>query len=115
MGVDAPTVKRYWAELKLPLMCSVVDNTTLVLSYQPRDARLEFSKFSEKSSVPPGGGGGGGAVTVTEDDPLLPRQVAVTVAVPAPIPAIVPVAPTLAIPELLVDQVTVCPVIVFPF
>src|SRR5688572_22847692 len=78
VGSVAPARNLYWAELLLPAMCSVVDSSTAVLSYQPRDARLASSKFSWNSNVPPaagGGGGGGGAfsspveATATFDSP----------------------------------------------
>jgi hypothetical protein len=48
----------YWSELRLPGVCSVADNRTAVLSYQPRAATLASSNASWKSSVPDGGGGG---------------------------------------------------------
>jgi hypothetical protein len=58
---------------------------------------------------------GTGAVTVMVAVPVLPDDAAVIVAVPAPTPVTTPPALTVATPELLVDQVTVCPAIVFPF
>jgi hypothetical protein len=60
------------------------------------------------------GTGGGDAVTVTLDVPDFPAQVAVIVADPAATPVTTPLALTVATAELLVDQVTVCPVITLP-
>jgi hypothetical protein len=60
------------------------------------------------------GGGGGPAVTVIADVPDTPAVVAVIVAEPAATPLTIPVELTLAAPALLVDHVTVCPVIVLP-
>jgi hypothetical protein len=58
---------------------------------------------------------GGAAVTVIVAAPVLPEDVAVIVAEPAATAVTTPLALTVAIEALLVDQVTVCPVIVFPF
>jgi hypothetical protein len=93
--------------------------TTLVLSYQPRDARLASSKFSWKRSVPPGGGGGGGggggaAFTVTVDVPDLPPVLAVIVADPAATPVTTPADVTVATLGLPLDQVIVWPLITLP-
>ena len=106
VGVIAPWVNRYCAELVLPAMCSVVDSTAPVLSYQPRDPRFAFSKSSWNSNVPPGGGGGGAAVTVMLDVPLFPALVAVMVADPADTPVTTPLELTVAF-ALLLDQVTI--------
>jgi hypothetical protein len=95
-------------------MCSVVLNSTLVLSYQPREAMLASSKFSWKRRFPGGGGGGAGAVTVMDDVPDFPELVAVMVAVPAATPVTRPLEFTAAIPALLVDQVTAWPLMVLP-
>ena len=111
-GIVAPCMNLYWADAVLPAMCSVVESTALVLSYQPREARFASSKFSWKRSVPPpggggGGGGGGGAVTVIADVPDLPEDVAVIVAEPAATPVTTPVEFTVAAAALFVDHVTV--------
>ena len=53
-------------------------------------------------------------MTVIVEEPLLPDDVAVIVAVPAATPVTMPAALTVAVAELLVDQVTVWPVITFP-
>ena len=53
-------------------------------------------------------------MTVTLDVPDFPELVAVMVAVPADIPVTTPVEFTVAVPALLLDQVTVWPLIVFP-
>ena len=58
---------------------------------------------------------GGTAVTVMADVPDLPELVAVIVAEPAATPETTPLVFTVAAAGLLVDQVTVCPVIGFPF
>jgi len=94
-------------------MCSVVFSNTLVLSYQPRDARFVSSKFSWNSSIP-ADGGGGATVTVTLDAPVLPELVAVTVAWPAATAVTMPLVLTVAVAALLVDHVTVCPVMIVP-
>jgi hypothetical protein len=60
------------------------------------------------------GAGGGVAVTVIAAVPDFPAHVAVIVAEPAPAPDTTPLELTVAADALLVDQVTVCPVIVFP-
>jgi hypothetical protein len=60
------------------------------------------------------GGGGGVVVTVMFALPLLPELVAVIVAVPAPVAVTIPSVPTVAAFELLVDHVTVCPVMALP-
>src|SRR5450759_5134751 len=107
-------MNRYSAELLLPAMCSVVDSTAPVLSYQPRDARLASSKFSWKSKVPLGGGGGGAPVAVTADEPILPEHIAVIVADPTTTPVTTPFEFTVAATALLVDHVTLCPLITLP-
>ena len=58
---------------------------------------------------------GATAVTVMADVLDLPELVAVIVAEPAATPETTPLAFTVAAVALLVDQVTVCPVIAFPF
>ena len=58
---------------------------------------------------------GGEAVTVIADVPDLPELVAVIVAEPAATPVTTPVEFTVAAAALLVDHVTVCPAITFPF
>jgi len=60
------------------------------------------------------GAGGGTAVTVMLDVPVFPELVAVMVAGPAATPVTTPLELTVAAVALLVDQVTVCPVIRFP-
>ena len=62
--------------------------------------------------VPPPGGGG--LVTVTADVPVFPDQVAVIVAEPAATPVTTPLELTMAIELLLLDHVTVCPVMTLP-
>jgi hypothetical protein len=49
------------------------------------------------------------------DVPVFPELVAVIVAEPAATPVTTPLEFTVAAAELLVDQVTVCPVITLPF
>jgi hypothetical protein len=49
------------------------------------------------------------------DVPLFPELRAVTVAEPAATPVAMPLEFTVAAAALLVDQVTVCPVIALPF
>jgi hypothetical protein len=110
VGVVAPARKRYCAELALPAMCSTVERTEPVLSYQPRDARLVFSKSSSKRSVPEPVE----AVTVIPEVPVFPEQVAVIVAEPAATPVTTPDEFTVAAAELLVVQVMVWPVITLP-
>jgi hypothetical protein len=61
------------------------------------------------------GVGGGPAVTVIAEVPATPELVAVIVAEPAVTPATTPVELTVAAAALLVDHVTVCPVIELPF
>jgi hypothetical protein len=108
-------LNRYSDELTLPGTCSVVLSRTFVLSYQPLEARLAFSKVSSKSSVPAGGGGGGGgAFTVTAEVPLFPDEVAVIVADPPATPVTTPLELTVAMPVLLDVHAIVCPVMVFP-
>jgi hypothetical protein len=58
---------------------------------------------------------GGTAVTVMLDVPDFPPLVAVIVAEPAATPVTTPLEFTVAAAALLVDQVTVCPVITLPF
>jgi hypothetical protein len=58
---------------------------------------------------------GVGAVTVIEDVPDLPELVAVIVAEPAATPDTTPPELTVAAAALFVDQVTVWPVMTFPF
>jgi hypothetical protein len=58
---------------------------------------------------------GATAFTVITDVPDLAELVAVIVAEPAAMPVTTPLGFTVAAPALLVDQVTVCPVIAFPF
>jgi hypothetical protein len=58
---------------------------------------------------------GAGAVTVIVAVPVLPEDVAVIVAVPAETPLTTPLEFTVALFEALVDHVTICPAIVFPF
>lgn len=60
-------------------------------------------------------GVGGGAFTVTLAVPDLPELVAVMVAEPAATPVTTPLELTVAVAELLVDQVIVWPVITLPF
>jgi hypothetical protein len=91
-------------------MCSVVDNRTFVLSYQPREAMLLFSKSSSKRSVPPGGGGGGGACTFSVAVPVFVSLVAVIVVDPAPTPLTKPVELTVATPGFALAHVTTRPV-----
>jgi hypothetical protein len=81
------------------------------LSYQPRELRLASSKFSWNRIVPPPDM----AVTVMLDVPDFPELVAVIVAVPAATPVITPLELTVAAAPLLVDQLTVCPIITLPF
>ena len=57
---------------------------------------------------------GGGDATVMLELPDFPAHVAVIVAEPAATPVTMPVELTVAAAALLVDQVTVCPVITFP-
>jgi hypothetical protein len=54
-------------------------------------------------------------VTVILDVPLLAELVAVIVADPAATPVTTPLELTVAAAGLLVDHVTVCPVITLPF
>jgi len=54
------------------------------------------------------------AVTVIADVPLFPELVAVIVAEPAATPVTTPLEFTVATPVLLLDHVTVCPVITLP-
>jgi len=61
------------------------------------------------------GGGGGAAVTVIADVPDTPDALAVIVAEPAAMPLTTPFEFTVATPALLVDHVTVCPLITLPF
>jgi deoxyribose-phosphate aldolase len=58
---------------------------------------------------------GGTAVTVMLDVPVFPELVAVIVAEPAATPVTTPLELTVAAAVLLLDQVTVCPVITLPF
>ena len=58
---------------------------------------------------------GATAVTVIADVPDLPPLVAVIIAEPAATPETTPLEFTVAAAALLVDQVTVCPVIALPF
>jgi hypothetical protein len=58
---------------------------------------------------------GGTAVTVMLDVPVLPELVALIVAEPAATPVTTPLVFTVAAAELLVVQVTVCPVMTLPF
>jgi hypothetical protein len=58
---------------------------------------------------------GGTAVTVMLEVPVLPELVAVIVAEPAATPVTTPLEFTVAAAALLVDQVTVCPVMTLPF
>ena len=60
------------------------------------------------------GGGGELAVIVIADAPLFPELVAVIVAEPAATPVTTPLEFTVATPVLLLDHVTVCPVITLP-
>jgi hypothetical protein len=60
------------------------------------------------------GAGGGPAVTVIEAVPDFPETAAVMVAEPALTPLTTPLELTVAALALLVDQVTVCPVITLP-
>jgi hypothetical protein len=60
------------------------------------------------------GGGGGPAVTVIADVPDTPAVLAVIVAEPAATPLTIPVELTVAAAALLVDHVTVWPLIVLP-
>jgi hypothetical protein len=57
---------------------------------------------------------GGAAVTVIADVPVLPEHVAVIVAEPAATPLTTPAELTVAAAALLVDHVTVCPLITLP-
>jgi hypothetical protein len=52
---------------------------------------------------------------VIADEPDTPELSAVTVAEPAATPVAMPLEFTVAAAALLVDQVTVCPVIALPF
>ncbi len=61
------------------------------------------------------GAGGGTALTVTVEVPNSPALVAVIVAEPALIPVTKPLVLTVAAAALFVDQVTLCPVMTFPF
>ena len=54
-------------------------------------------------------------MTVMLDVPVFPEFVAVIVAEPAATPVTTPVEFTVAAAALLVDQITVCPVITAPF
>ena len=58
---------------------------------------------------------GATAVTVIADVPDLPELVAVIVAEPPVTPVTTPLGSTVAEAALLVDQVTVCPVIALPY
>jgi hypothetical protein len=58
---------------------------------------------------------GGAAVTVTVAVPDLPETVAVIVAEPAATPLTMPLEFTVAAASLLVDHVTVSPVIALPY
>jgi hypothetical protein len=58
---------------------------------------------------------GGTAVTVMLDVPVFPEIVAVIVAEPAVTPLTTPLEFTVAAAALLVDHVTVCPVMTLPF
>ena len=97
----------------LPVICSAGDSCVLVLSYHPREASAASSKFSWNRITP--AGGGGGAVTVILDVPAFPELAAVIVAAPDPTPLTTPLAFTVAAEASLVDHVTGCPDIGFPF
>jgi hypothetical protein len=58
---------------------------------------------------------GAGAVTVIAAVPDLPELVAVIVAEPASTPVTTPLELTVATTVLLLDHVTLCPVITFPY
>lgn len=58
---------------------------------------------------------GATGVTVTAEVPALPELVAVIVADPAATPETTPLEFTVAAAGLLVDQVTVCPLMALPF
>jgi hypothetical protein len=111
VGLVAPVRKWYCDDPVLPAICSAVEIWALVLSYQPRDPRFASSKFSWNRRVPPPDA----AVTVIADVPLFPELVAVIVAEPAATPETTPPEFTVAAAALLVDQVTVWPVITLPF
>jgi hypothetical protein len=60
------------------------------------------------------GGGGGAEVRVTLEVPNFPAHVAVIAADPAATPVTTPLELTVAAAGLLVDQVTLCPLITLP-
>ena len=60
------------------------------------------------------GGGGGVDVTVTVALPDFPAHIAVIVAEPAATPVTTPLAFTVAAAVLLLDQLTLCPLITLP-
>src|SRR5690349_1173706 len=97
-------------------MCSVVESSTCVLSYQPRELMLPSSKSSWNNKVPSagGGGGGGGVVSAVSERasttsgalPVTLLCVAVIETLPALIPRTRPDVSTVAIVASLELQVT---------
>jgi hypothetical protein len=104
--VDQVTV---WPVMVLPFW-----SLTVAVSVVLAPAWIE-TEGGETVTVVTTGVGGGTAVTVIAAVPDFPELVAVIVADPAATPDTTPLALTVAAAVLLLDQVTVCPVITLPF
>jgi hypothetical protein len=99
--IVCPVMALPWASL------TVAVSVTVALTFTDADDGATVTVVTT-------GGGGGVEVTVTLELPDLPAHVAVIVAVPAATPVTTPLELAVAALALLVDQVTLCPLITLP-